>query len=225
MIRLGRWARDILEASIVAVLLGLLVRTFIVQAYRVPSASMEPGLRPGDYVLVNKLLLGDRRREWPNPWLPQRPTARGDILVFPHPSESHRLLIKRCLAGSGAHVQIRDKVLFIDREIVQEDYVVLNDDRVYPASSFLPRQFRVRDQFGPAVVSEGGLFCLGDNRDQSLDSRHWGSVETQRVVGRAVIGFRMRRATPSATAEPDGAEGAARKPRDGSSTWRVFRIH
>ena len=107
-------------------------------------------------------------------------------------------MIKRCLAGAGDHVQIRDKVLYINRERVEEPYATNRDERVYPASSFLPNNYRVRDQFGPIVVSSSDLFCLGDNRDHSLDSRHWGTVEERRAVGQAIFALRP----PSKTSIP-----------------------
>ncbi len=190
MSRLGLLARDALDAAILAVLLGLLVRTFVVQLYRVPSDSMEPQLRAGDFVVVNKLMLRPPSRSTLNPWLPQRRPADGDVLVFPHPLDRARLLIKRCVAGSGEVLQIKDKALLVDRELVLESYIQHSDPNVYPASSFLPEEVRVRDQFGPLVIAEGGLFCLGDNRDRSLDSRHWGAIESSSVVGQAIVGVR-----------------------------------
>ncbi len=190
MSRFGLLARDVLSVSLLAVLLGLFLRTFVVQIYTVPSDSMEPLLLAGDYVLVNKLIAHAPGAPNLNPWLPQREPGRTDVLVFPHPLDSERLLIKRCLAAGGELVHIRDKALLIDHEAVFEPYVEHRDERTYSTSTFLPEEVRVRDQYGPKMVSPGGLFCLGDNRDASLDSRHWGEVEASRVVGQAVGGLR-----------------------------------
>ena len=189
MSRLGLIARDVLHAAILAVLLGLLLRTFVIQVYRVPSTSMEPLLRTGDLVMVNKLVQRTSRGHL-NPWLPQRHPAKGDVLVFPQPLEGTALLVKRCVASSGEILQIKDKVLLVNRERVEEPYIEHQDSNTYSASSFLPEEVRVRDQFGPIIIAEGGLFCLGDNRDRSRDSRHWGEVESSSVVGQAVVGFR-----------------------------------
>ena len=206
MIWLARGAREALTACIVAVLLALLFRTFVLQVYRVPSVSMEPTLLAGDLLVVNKFVLRRGSDRW-NPWLPQRPVDRGDVLVFPNPTEPGDLLVKRCVAQDGDHVQIRDKELLLERETVTEDRPRRLDERIYPDSAFLPTELRTRDQFGPVVVPHQELFCLGDNRDQSLDSRHWGTIEERRVVGLAVLGVR----------KPAGVT-------DGTPTPRVFRI-
>ena len=203
---LVRMAREVFTACIIAVLLALLFRTFVLQVYRVPSVSMEPTLRAGDLLVVNKFVLRRGSDQW-NPWLPQRPVDRGDVLVFPNPSEAGDLLVKRCVAREGDHVQLRDKELLLQREVVTEPSARRNDERVYPDSTFLPENLRTRDQFGPVVVPHQELFCLGDNRDQSLDSRHWGTIEERRLVGLAVLGVRS-----SATTE--GADPGS----------RVFRI-
>lgn len=186
---LARGVREALTACIVAVLLALLFRTFVLQVYRVPSVSMEPTLRAGDLLVVNKFVHRRGSDRW-NPWLPQRPVDRGDVLVFPNPTEPGDLLVKRCVARDGDHVQIRDKELLLEREAVAEVHPRRSDDRIYPDSAFLPTDLRTRDQFGPVVVPHQELFCLGDNRDQSLDSRHWGTIEERRVVGLAVLGVR-----------------------------------
>lgn len=202
-----RGLREALIACIIAVLLALLFRTFVLQVYRVPSESMEPTLRAGDLLVVNKFVLRRNGARW-NPWLPQRPVDRGDVLVFPHPTRPGDLLVKRCVARDGDHVQIRDKELLLDREVVAEALAHRTDERVYPDSTFLPRPLRTRDQFGPVVVPHQELFCLGDNRDRSLDSRHWGTIEERRVVGLAMLGVRWPK--------PAG---------DLPATPHVFRIH
>lgn len=197
---LGRGVREALSACIVAVLLALLLRTFVLQVYRVPSVSMEPTLRAGDLLVVNKFVLRRGGDRW-NPWLPQRPVDRGDVLVFPNPTAPGDLLVKRCVARDGDHVQIRDKELLLEREAVIEDRARRVDERIYPDSAFLPKPLRTRDQFGPIVVPHQELLCLGDNRDHSLDSRHWGTIEERRVVGLAVVGVRR--------SPPDVEGGAA----------------
>lgn len=203
---LGRGVRETLTACAVAVLLALLLRTFVFQVYRVPSTSMEPTLGAGDLLVVNKFVLRRGGDLW-NPWLPQRPVDRGDVLVFPDPTQPGDLLVKRCVAIGGDHVQIRDKELVLEREAVIEPGAQRVDERIYPNSAFLPEPFRTRDQFGPVVVPRQELFCLGDNRDRSLDSRHWGTIEQRRVVGLAVLGVRR----------PAGAV-------DGASLPNLFRI-
>lgn len=174
--------RDFLEALVVAVLLALFARTWVVQAYRVPSSSMSPGLLPGDHIVVNKLVF----RQPPSRLLPARALARGDIAVFRLQDGTERVVVKRCVAVGGDLVQIFDKQLVVNDEPVTEPYAHNSDSFVYPQSRFLEPPLRDRDNFGPVQVPEGHCFWLGDNRDESQDSRHFGPTATSSIVGQPV---------------------------------------
>jgi signal peptidase I len=163
-------ARDYLEAILVALIIAVVLRTFVVQAYRIPSDSMVNTLLPGDYLLVSKLAyqLGD--------------PAPGDILVFQYPLNPSKDFVKRCIALEGQTVEIRDKVVFVNNQPVpvQPDFT-FSDQRILPAN------LSNRDNFSPTVVPPGQVFVLGDNRDDSRDSRDWGFLDKKLIRGKALF--------------------------------------
>ena len=165
---------------------------------------MEPSLLVGDHVLVNKFV-----HSWGDSWLeqrllPKRPVRPNDVVVFRLPGDPTRDLVKRCVANSRDRVRIQDKSLMIDGLAAAEPWVVHRDEHVYPPSRFLQDDLRYRDNYGPITVPDGRLFCLGDNRDYSRDSRFWGTVPLRNVRGRAfLIYWSEARHGPE---EPDGGQ-------------------
>lgn len=181
-------AREYLEAFVIALVFALFARTFVVQAFQIPTASMEENLLVGDHILVNKFVYGPTVTALERRLLPVRPVERGDVVVFRFPGDPRRDYIKRCVALPGDEVALVDKTLQLNREPVDESaYVRHTDPAVYPSSRFLGIEYRHRDNYGPLTVEEGGYFCLGDNRDESEDSRSWGLVPRDHVKGRAVM--------------------------------------
>ena len=170
--------RDYLEATLAAVVLALFVRTFLLQAYVVPSGSMEGTLLPGDHLLVNKFVFAPRRLDFLGPVLPQRPMQRDDVFVFKFPPDPTRDFVKRAIAFAGEVVEIRDKAVSVNGTPLAEPETRHADADTYAAGR--------RDQFGPMRVPEGHVFALGDNRDRSNDSRFWGTVPRANVKGRAL---------------------------------------
>ena len=192
--RLGllKLCRDGAEVLFVAAILALFVRAFFVQAYRIPSESMEPTLMVGDHLLINKFVFGAGAGRW-GPLVPQREVRPGDLVTFRGIEEPAHELLKRCVATAGAEVEIDAKRLRIDgREVDETAYAVHSDDRVYPRSEFLHESFWRRDAYGPESVPAGSLFCLGDNRDISRDSRFFGPVGTELVRGRPFLVYWSR---------------------------------
>ena len=188
--------RDYLEATLAAVILALFVRTFLLQAYVVPSASMEDNILVGDHLLVNKFLYAPRRLEFLAPLLPQRPLRRRDVFIFKFPADPRRDFVKRAIGLPGDVLEIRDKVVFVNGEPLAEPEVRHVDADLYAGGR--------RDQFGPMRVPEAHLFALGDNRDRSNDSRFWGTVPRANVKGRALLVYW------SAPPEPPGRRLLAR---------------
>ncbi|MEM9290513.1 MAG: signal peptidase I [Acidobacteriota bacterium] len=179
--------RDFLEPPLVAAILALFVRTWLLQIFAIPTASMEPNLAVGDHLWVNKFVYSPVVEPWEERWLPVRDPQRGDVVVFRYPPEPERFYIKRCLGLAGETVTIEDKALSIDGvEIREEGYAVFVDETVYSRSLFLEDGFRKRDNYGPYVVPPGHAFCLGDNRDDSNDSRVWGPVSRDLMRGQAL---------------------------------------
>ena len=173
--------REYVEAIVYALLLTVALRAFVLQAFRIPSESMLDTLLVGDYLFVNKLDYG-AKIPFTETRLPGfRSPQRGDIIVFQYPEDPRRDYIKRCVALGGQTVEIKEKVLYVDGQKQVEPYVKHVDPTNHPAS------FDPRDNYGPFTVPPGSLFMMGDNRDNSNDSRFWGPVEMRLVKGRAMF--------------------------------------
>ncbi len=180
--------REYLEALLIAVIFATFARTYVVQAFKIPTGSMEQNLLIGDHILVNKFVYGDRLGRMEELLLPAREVRRGDVVVFKFPEDPSRDFIKRCVGLAGDEIRIVDKMLHVNGEPVGEaGYTFHADERTYPNSVFLAKDYRERDNFGPVVVPPGHLFFLGDNRDNSNDSRFWGPVPESYVKGRAFL--------------------------------------
>jgi len=178
--------RETIEAVIVAFLIALVIRTFVIQAFKIPSGSMIPTLLVGDHILVNKFLLGTPVDiPFTNITLFRMPglrnARRGDIVVFKYPEDPKRDFIKRVVGISGDVVTEKDKAVYVNGRRLVEPYTQHVDEEVKPG------QFDRRDNFGPVVVPKGAVFVMGDNRDQSYDSRFWGFVPEQEIKGKAII--------------------------------------
>jgi len=169
--------REYVETVAIAVVITLLVRAFVVQAFRIPSESMEPTLLVGDFLFANKFIYG-AQVPYTDIRLPKvRDPEPGDIIVFRYPRDTSQDFIKRCVAVGGQTVEMRRKRLYVDGKPVEENYVIHSDSRYLPA----------RDDFGPYRVPPGYVFMLGDNRDNSQDSRFWGPLDVKLIKGKAMI--------------------------------------
>ncbi len=177
---------DLLEALMLAVLCALFARTFLVQAFKIPSSSMEPNLLIGDHLLVNKFIYGGGPA-WLRAILPSRPLERGDVVVFKFPEDPGRDFIKRCVGLPGDDIELVDKRLTINGQVVDESAYVRWVDEVTFPQGFASGPHGIRDNFGPYTVPAASYFCLGDNRDDSNDSRFWGAVPAELVKGRAFM--------------------------------------
>lgn len=171
-----------------ALLLAVFARTFLVQAFRIPTGSMEPNLRVGEHLLVNKFVYGPARYAWERRWLPLRDPRRGDVVVFRFPRDPQRDFVKRVIGLPGSHVALRRKQLTLDgAPLAEASYVHHADVRAYPDSPLLDEFFRRRDNLATTLVPPGSYFVLGDNRDLSEDSRFWGTVPRGGMRGRALL--------------------------------------
>jgi signal peptidase I len=181
-------AREYLESVVVAVILALFIRTFTVQAFKIPTGSMETNLLIGDHLLVNKLVYSPSADPLEARLLGKREVQRGHVVVFKFPEDPSRDFIKRVIGLPGETVEIRDKKVYIDGQPLDEPYThfleapLRRDDPEYGL-----RGEAIRDNWGPQVVPEGQLFVLGDNRDNSRDSRFWGFLPRDQVKGRALL--------------------------------------
>ncbi|NNE42768.1 MAG: signal peptidase I [Gemmatimonadetes bacterium] len=186
---------DTLRTAIYALAIALFVRTFFVQAFRIPSGSMEDTLLIGDFLLVDKITFGAKvpGTDWRLPGF--RDPRRGDILVFKDP-RTNRDYIKRCIATGGETLELKDNVVFIDGQEIQEPYKAVK-----------PVFGPTRKDFGPRTIPPEALFMMGDNRNNSQDSRYWDALAPDRVVGRAFVLYW--------STDPDGAPQFVRDLDDG----------
>jgi signal peptidase I len=173
--------QEYIEAIIIAIMIALVVRTFIIQAYKIPSGSMKPTLLIGDHILVNKFIYGIKIPYFRKIIFPVTDPRRGDIIVFIYPNDRSKDFIKRVIGLGGEKIEIKNKIIFINGKEYTDAIGVYSDKVIYPAA------MQPRDNFGPVTVPEGSLFVMGDNRDESMDSRFWGFVDLKDVEGKAFI--------------------------------------
>lgn len=183
------WYREYFEALVVAAILALIIRTFIVQAFKIPSGSMEDTLLIGDHLLVNKFLYGVQVPFVDGRFLTIRHPQRGDVIVFEFPEDrgksfwQRRDFIKRVIGAPGDTVEVRDKQVFVNGQpyrIPQE---------IHKEAGLLPANLSGRDYMPPVKVPAGSYFVMGDNRDRSYDSRFWGFVSEPEIKGLAFIKY------------------------------------
>ena len=179
--------REYLQAILVAVIFALFARTFLFQAFQVPTSSMERNILVGDHLIVNKFLFATGGGGLLSRLLPHRAVRRGDVIVFKFPEDPRRDFIKRVVALPGETVEIRDKSVYVEGIRLPEPHTSFSDDRVWPDDPELPDSYRRRDQSRPFTVPPGSYFALGDNRDNSYDSRFWGPVPAVNLKGRALF--------------------------------------
>jgi len=179
-------AREYLEALLIAVVFATFARTFVVQAFKIPSGSMEKNLLIGDHILVNKFVYGPRLFPLEARLLPMRDVRRGDVVVFKFPEDPSRDFIKRCIGLPGDTLRIDESDLLLNGERIDETgYTYYSGDDASRLRGL--GRSRWRQSFGPLVVSPASFFCMGDNRDNSNDSRYWGAVPAANVKGRALL--------------------------------------
>lgn len=173
--------RENIEAIVVAVILALFIRAFVVQAFKIPSGSMKDTLLIGDHILVNKFIYGVKVPFSNYTLIPLKDPKRGDIVVFKYPQDPKLDYIKRVVGIAGDKVEIRNKQVFVNGQPQKLDQAVFKDTNIFP------KKFQPRDNFGPVTVPKNSLFVMGDNRDHSFDSRFWGFVDLKALRGKAFM--------------------------------------
>jgi len=179
-----------LKIVLIALTMAIVIKTSLVEAYKIPSASMEDTLLVGDFLLANKFIYGARLPVvgWQLPAV--RDPESGDVFIFRYPRDPSVNYIKRCVAGPGQTVQVIDKVLYIDGKVFKDpEHAKFTQPFVKPNLHPAPNgaDWGQPDNFGPYKVPAGQYFAMGDNRDNSYDSRFWGTVPRENVLGRAML--------------------------------------
>ena len=207
MARGRNFARDYFEAAVVAVILSLFVRTFLFEAFKIPTPSMESSLMVGDHIIVDKFGLAPRLG-FEAGGLPLREIRRGEVVVFKFEHEPEKDYVKRVVGLPGDEVKVDDKILFVNGKPVTEPYVQHIDKETIDERDFLPTVKVPADQY----------FVMGDNRDNSADSREWGFVPRSHIRGRPLFIY-----WSVATGGPAGEPGSSTTAAAGAPTTRWDR--
>jgi signal peptidase I len=179
--------REYFESIVIAVILALFIRTFVVQAFKIPTGSMEENLLIGDHLLVNKFVFGPSETGAERTLLPVGTIKRRDIIVFKYPEDPERDFIKRVIGLPGETVEVREKKVYINGTALDEPYVHFLAPPSAPSELHEVTSFDVRERFGPVTVPADQYFMMGDNRDNSADSRYWGFLRRDYIKGKALV--------------------------------------
>jgi signal peptidase I len=180
-------AREYFETIVISVILALFVRTFIVQAFKIPTGSMENNLLIGDHLLVNKFLFAPTGSAIERALLPVRPVRRGDVVVFKFPEDPERDFVKRVIGLPGEKLEMREKRVYINDKPIEEPYVHFLEPPSAPSVQHETTSTDLRERYGPVTVPANSYFMMGDNRDNSEDSRYWGFLPRSFIKGHALM--------------------------------------
>ncbi len=179
--------REYFESIVIAVILALFVRTFVLQAFKIPTGSMENNLLIGDHLLVNKFRYAPTASRLEKALLPIGDIRRGDVLVFKYPVEPDRDFIKRVIGLPGEKLELKDKKIYINDRPLDEPYVHFLEPPRGSSELSEVTSSDVRENYGPVTVPPNQYFMMGDNRDNSADSRYWGFMPRDYVKGEALL--------------------------------------
>ena len=175
--------REYAESILIAILLALVIRTYLVQAFKIPSGSMEDTLAIGDHLLVSKFIYGTKVPFSDKRILTIRDPRRGDVIVFEYPEDPSKDFIKRVVGTPGDVVEGKGKKVYVNGKLYE------NPHEIHKEKEVIPKEMNPRDTFGPVTVPMGSYFVMGDNRDRSYDSRFWGFVSLDKIKGLAFIKY------------------------------------
>lgn len=175
--------REYAESIAIAILLALVIRTYLVQAFKIPSGSMEDTLAIGDHLLVNKFMYGTRIPFTDKRVLTIRDPRRGDVIVFEYPEDPSKDFIKRVIGVPGDVIEGKEKKVYVNGTPYE------NPHEIHKEKDIIPKEMNPRDTFGPVTVPADSYFVMGDNRDRSYDSRFWKFVRRDQIKGLAFIKY------------------------------------
>jgi signal peptidase I len=179
--------REWLESLAFTIIFVLVFTSYIAQATQVPTESMKPTILVGDHFFLDKLAFPANYPAAIRSYLPHRSVRRLDIIAFKSPTEGNIPFVKRVIGLPGDRVEIRDKSVYINGRKLDEPYKIHVDPTVYRPDPWTPEELRVRDNYGPVVVPSHSYFVMGDNRDNSNDSRYWGFVDQDDIIGKPLF--------------------------------------
>jgi len=166
--------REYFESIVITAIIALFATTFVVQAFKIPTGSMESNLLIGDHLLVNKFVYGLHSGFFAK-MLPYKEPRRGDVFVFKYPNNPEVAYVKRLIGMPGDKIEMKGRTVYVNGQPLKESYTQYIDSG------------SIYDHFGPYDVKQGEYFAMGDNRDNSQDSRFWGSVPRDYLLGKALV--------------------------------------
>jgi signal peptidase I len=176
--------REYFESLVIAVILALFVRTWVFQAFKIPTGSMEQNLLIGDHLIVNKMLFAPTVTGVERALMPTRDIRRGDVIVFKYPVDPERDFIKRVIGLPHDRLEMHRKIVYINGQALTEPYAQFLEP---PSTDGAPRTDDKREEYGPVTVPPDQYFMMGDNRDNSEDSRYWGFLPRTYIKGQALF--------------------------------------
>ncbi len=179
--------REWVESLAFTVIFVIIFTNYIAQATQVPTESMKPTILVGDHFFLDKLVFPANFPVALREYLPQRSVRRGDIIAFRSPTDGNIPFVKRVIGAPGDRIEVRNKNVIVNGKRLDEPYKIHVDPQVYSEDPWTPEELKVRDNFGPVAVPEGKFFVMGDNRDNSNDSRYWGFVDGTEVIGKPLF--------------------------------------
>ncbi len=188
--------REWVESLTFTIIFVLIFTSFVAQATQVPTESMKPTIMVGDHFFLDKLAFGANYPDFMRSYLPRRSLERGDIVAFRSPTQGDIPFVKRLIALPGDTVEIRDKNVLVNAEQLDEPYKIHVDYSIYRADPWTPSELQARDNYGPVTLPENSYFVMGDNRDNSNDSRYWGFIRRGDIMGKPLFIYWSYRSDP-----------------------------
>jgi signal peptidase I len=179
--------REWVESLVFTIIFVLVFTSYIAQATQVPTESMKPTILVGDHFFLDKLAFPANYPTAIRPYLPHRSIRRLDIIAFKSPTEGNIPFVKRVIGLPGERVEVRGKAVYVNGNKLDEPYKIHVDSTVYSADPWTPEELKIRDNFGPVTVPPDHYFVMGDNRDNSNDSRYWGFVTWDEIIGKPLF--------------------------------------
>ncbi len=179
--------REWIESLAFTVLFVLIFTRFIAQATQVPTESMKPTIMVGDHFFLDKLVFPANYPTQVRPYLPERSLERGDIVAFRAPTQGDIPFVKRLIGTPGDVIEIHDKRVRINGIEIEEPYKIHVDGNIYEDQPWTPHEYVIRDNYGPVTLPENAYFVMGDNRDNSNDSRYWGFIGREDIIGKPMF--------------------------------------
>jgi signal peptidase I len=201
--------REWTESLVFTVVFVLVFTSYIAQATQVPTESMKPTILVGDHFFLDKLAFPANYPAALRPYLPTRSVSRGDIVAFKSPVDGNIPFVKRIIGIPGDTLMLHEKTLFINGKAFEEPYKIHVDSTIYEEDPWTPEELKVRDNYGPITVPENNYFVMGDNRDNSNDSRYWGFITYDELIGKPLFVYWSYESDPYTPGEKSFSEWLA----------------